>query len=85
MYQLSDGLLYETVARKKRDIRNILLLETNDKYISHTYICIAQLIQEVANTMFPLHRIGFYNVVKTIRYIENRIRYITLYNITCFH
>ena len=36
------------------------------------------------NTMFPLYRIGFYNV-KTIRYNGNRIWHITLHNITCFH
>ena len=39
---------------------------------------------EDTNTMFPLYRIGFY-VVKTIRYNGDRIWYITLYNITCFH
>ena len=37
------------------------------------------------NTMFPLHRIGFYNIVKTIRYNGKRIRHTTLYNATCFH
>ena len=36
-------------------------------------------------TMFPLYLIGLYNVSKTIQYNGNRIRHITLYNITCFH
>ena len=36
-------------------------------------------------TMFPLYRIGFYNVVKTIRYNGNRIWHTTLYNITCLY
>ena len=36
-------------------------------------------------TMFPLYRIGFYNVVKTIRCNGNRIRHTTLYNTLCFH
>ena len=35
--------------------------------------------------MFPLYRIGFYDVVKTIRYNGNKIRHTTLYNILCFH
>ena len=35
--------------------------------------------------MFPLYRIGFYDVAKTIRYNGNRIRHTTLYNILCFH
>ena len=39
----------------------------------------------LVNTMFPLYRIGFYNVVKTMRYNGNRIRHTTLYSAKCFH
>ena len=58
------------------------------KYFKNTFpkhipFCVCPLPKFAAriNTMFPLYRIGFYIVVKTIRYDGNRIRHVTLYNI----